>query len=106
MAVRLRECRCRWPIKASCLLTVCSSPTRRCRLREAFHNDGPDIRSLAGDGVTLVYDQLGEIHVYDPASGQSHPVSIEIDADLPEVRPTTWPQKSITLPFHLPASAR
>jgi len=58
------------------------------RVNEAFHNDGPDIRSLAGDGVTLVYDQLGEIHLYDPASGQSHPVSIEIDADLPEVRPT------------------
>src|SRR5450755_4354409 len=58
------------------------------RVNEAFHNDGPDIRSLAGDGTTLVYDQLGEIHLYDTASGQSHPVSIEIDADLPEVRPT------------------
>jgi tricorn protease len=54
---------------------------------EALHNGGPDIRSLAGDGATLIYDQLGEIHLYDTASGQSRPVSIEIDADLPEVRP-------------------
>ncbi|HWJ34976.1 MAG TPA: PDZ domain-containing protein [Steroidobacteraceae bacterium] len=56
------------------------------RVDEALHNDGPDIRSLAGDGTTLVYDQLGEIHLYDTANGQSHPVPIELEADLPEVR--------------------
>ncbi|HME39500.1 MAG TPA: PDZ domain-containing protein [Steroidobacteraceae bacterium] len=53
---------------------------------EVLHNDGPDIRSLAGDGTTLVYDQLGEIHLLDTAGGKGHRVSIEIDADLPEVR--------------------
>jgi tricorn protease len=54
---------------------------------EALHNDGPDIRSLAGEGKTLVYDQLGEIYLYDTATGKSHMVPIEVDADLPEVRP-------------------
>ncbi len=54
---------------------------------EAFHNTGPDIRTLAGEGNTLVYDQLGEIYLYDTASGKSHLVPIEVDADLPEVRP-------------------
>jgi tricorn protease len=54
----------------------------------ALANAGPDIRSLAGDGATLVYDQLGEIHLYDTTSGQSHRVPISIDADLPEVRST------------------
>ena len=54
---------------------------------EALHNDGPDIHTLAGQGDTLVYDQLGEIHLYDTASGTSKLVPIEIDADLPEVRP-------------------
>jgi tricorn protease len=56
------------------------------RVAEALHNDGPDIRSLGGDGTTLVYDRLGEIHLYDTATGQSHQVPIQIDADLPEVR--------------------
>jgi len=56
------------------------------RVTEALHNAGPDIRSLGGDGATLVYDQLGEIHLYDTATGQSHQISIQIDADLPEVR--------------------
>jgi tricorn protease len=53
---------------------------------EALHNDGPDIRSLAGEGATLVYDQLGDIHLFDTATGKSRRVPIDIQADLPEVR--------------------
>jgi tricorn protease len=58
------------------------------KVAEALHNDGPDIRSLAGDGNTLVYDQLGEIHLFDTAGGKDRRVPIEIQADLPEVRPS------------------
>ena len=57
------------------------------KVTKALDNSGPDIRTLAGAGDTLVYDQLGEIHLYDTASGKSQAVPIEIDADLPEVRP-------------------
>ncbi|MGA8741227.1 MAG: PDZ domain-containing protein [Terracidiphilus sp.] len=53
---------------------------------QALANDGPDIRSLHGEGDTLVYDQLGEIYLYDTKAGTSKLVPIEIDADLPEVR--------------------
>jgi tricorn protease len=56
------------------------------KVTEALANDGPDIRSLAGEGNTLVYDQLGELHVFDTTTGKSQLVHIEIDADLPEVR--------------------
>ncbi len=45
------------------------------------------LRTLAANGSTLVYDQLGEIYLFDTATGKSHKVPIEIDADLPEVRP-------------------
>ena len=54
---------------------------------QALANDGPDIRSLHGAGDTLVYDRLGEIYLYDTKSGTSKLVPIEIEADLPEVRP-------------------
>jgi tricorn protease len=54
---------------------------------EALHNTGPDIRTLSANGSTLVYDQLGEIYLFDTATGKSNKVPIEIDADLPEVRP-------------------
>ena len=53
---------------------------------QALANDGPDIRTLAGEGNTLVYDRLGDIYLFDTATGSSHVVPIEIDADLPEVR--------------------
>lgn len=54
---------------------------------QALENDGPDIRSLSAEGGTLVYDRLGDIYLYDTATAQSRLVPIEIDADLPEVRP-------------------
>jgi tricorn protease len=55
---------------------------------EVLKPSGPQIRSLDGRGSTLVYDQLGEIYLFDVASGKSKLVAIEVDADLPEVRPT------------------
>ena len=57
------------------------------QVKEALHSTGADIRTLAGEGNTLIYDQLGEIHLFDTATGESHVVPIEVDADLPEVRP-------------------
>jgi tricorn protease len=56
-------------------------------VKEALANAGPDIRSLSGEGNTLVYDQLGEIYLFDTATEKKTQVPIEIDADLPEVRP-------------------
>jgi tricorn protease len=54
---------------------------------QALKNEGPDIRSMAGEGNTLVYDRLGEVYLFETATGASHLVPIELDADLPEVRP-------------------
>ena len=54
---------------------------------ESLKNAGkPDIHSLSGGPGGLVYDQLGEIYLYDTASGQTHQVSIDVSGDLPEVR--------------------
>jgi tricorn protease len=61
--------------------------SKKSPVTEALPNDGPDIRSLAGEGGTLVYDRLGDIYLYDTATATSHVVPIEVDADLPEVRP-------------------
>jgi tricorn protease len=46
----------------------------------------PDVHSLSGGPGGLVYDQLGEIYLYDIATGQSHLVPIDVTGDLPEVR--------------------
>ncbi|WP_158942286.1 S41 family peptidase [Granulicella sp. S190] len=47
----------------------------------------PDIHSLAAGPGGLVYDELGEIYLYDTSSGESHRVPIDVTGDLPEVRP-------------------
>ena len=54
---------------------------------EVFSNTSSnDLHSLSGGPGGLVYDQLGEIYLFDPASKQSHMVPINVDSDLPEVR--------------------
>jgi tricorn protease len=51
-----------------------------------FHADF-DVRSLTAGGGLLAYEQGGRLHLYDPASGESKPISISIGADLPYTRP-------------------
>ena len=59
------------------------------KVDEVYHNTGSDIRSLASDGQSLVFDRLGEIYTLDPAQAAAGPrkVAIAADADLPDVRP-------------------
>ena len=62
--------------------------TAAATVRELVHNpDGLDIRSASAGPGAIVYEQLGEIHVYDIASGAQHRVPITVSADLPQVRP-------------------
>jgi tricorn protease len=53
---------------------------------EVFHNTGSDIRSLASDGHTLVFDRLGELYTLEPG-GQPKLVQIDVTGDMPDVRP-------------------
>ena len=53
---------------------------------EVVKNDGPDIRSAGAGPGGIVYDRFGELFLYDTASGQAHKISVEVSADLPDVR--------------------
>ena len=46
-----------------------------------------DITSASAGPGGIVYEQFGQIHIYDVASGKEHAVPIQITADLSEVRP-------------------
>jgi tricorn protease len=46
-----------------------------------------DIVSASAGPGGIVYEQFGQIHLYDIASGKEHAVPIQIAADLSEVRP-------------------
>jgi len=58
---------------------------------EVVKNDGADIRSASAGPGGIVYDRFGELFLYDTASGQTHQVSVDVSADLPEVRPRLSP---------------
>ncbi len=58
---------------------------------EAVKNDGADIRSASAGPGGIVYDRFGELFLYDTASGQTHSISVDVSADLPEVRPRLSP---------------
>ncbi len=55
-------------------------------LTEVVKNDGADIRSASAGPGGIVYDRFGELFLYDTASGQTHQISVDVSADLPEVR--------------------
>jgi tricorn protease len=55
-------------------------------VKEVAKNDGADIRSASGGQGGIVYDRFGELFLYDPSSGQTHPIPVDLSADLPDVR--------------------
>ena len=48
--------------------------------------EASELRSVSSGPDGLVYDQLGEIYLFNPASGKPRQIPIDIAADLPEVR--------------------
>jgi tricorn protease len=50
------------------------------------HTDFPVLNASAGGGK-IVYEQAGWLHLLDPATGQSHKLTIGVAADLRETRP-------------------
>lgn len=59
-------------------------------VREVYHNASPDIRSLASDGTTLVFDRLGELYTLTPGA-EPRRMALEVDGDMPDVRPRILP---------------
>jgi tricorn protease len=55
---------------------------------------GFDIASAQAGPGGIVYDQFGDLKLYDYASGATHSVPVRIDADLPQVRPHFAPLKA------------
>ena len=68
-------------------MTLFSYDPQTRKVTELIRNTGKDIMSASAGPGGIVYEQFGQIHIYDIASGKEHAVNIEIDADLTEVRP-------------------
>ena len=68
-------------------MTLFSYDPRSKAVSELIKNTAKDMVSASVGPGGIVYEQFGQIHVYDIASGKTSPVPIEIEADLAEVRP-------------------
>ena len=56
------------------------------KVTQLFKNEGLDIKSAAAGPGAIVFDQFGEIKLYDLKSGKISKVNITLNADLPSVR--------------------
>ena len=57
------------------------------QVREAVKNDGFDFKSAAAGPDAIVIEQFGALKLYDLKSGQVKTVPVQINGDLPELRP-------------------
>ncbi|MEO8724794.1 MAG: PDZ domain-containing protein [Acidobacteriaceae bacterium] len=56
------------------------------KVEQVVANNGMDIKSAAAGPGGIVYDQFGELHLYDFAAKQQHVVPVSIHSDLPNTR--------------------
>ncbi len=68
-------------------MTLFSYDPQSKKVTELVRNTGKDIMSASAGPGGIAYEQFGQVHIYDIASGKEHAVNIEIAADLNEVRP-------------------
>jgi tricorn protease len=57
------------------------------RVAQVIKNDGLDIKSASAGPDAIVYEQFGEIKLYDLKTGKTNKVNITLNADLASVRP-------------------
>jgi tricorn protease len=67
--------------------TLFGCDVKSLKVSKLMDNDGFDIQSASAGPGGIVYSEFGSIHIYDLASGKSHPVHISIASDLPGLRP-------------------
>jgi tricorn protease len=62
--------------------------TRSKQVEEALPSDGRDIKSVSAGPDAIVFEKLGSIHLFDPATGREHAVEVRLTgADFPPARP-------------------
>jgi len=61
--------------------------TKSKQVNAALASNGADIKSASAGPDAIVYEQFGSIHLFDPATGKEHTVSIQVTGDFPAVRP-------------------
>ena len=67
-------------------VTLFAYDTKAKTVKQVIENKGLDFKSLSAGPDALVYEQFGGIYMYDPQSGKTERVNIQIVGDLPATR--------------------
>ncbi len=68
--------------------TLFAYDTESKRVTKLLPNNGFDIKAASMGPGAIVYEQFGEIHLYDLKSGKQEKVNIRVNGDLPATRPS------------------
>jgi len=61
--------------------------TKTNKVTRAIANNGLDFKSASAGPGAIVYEQFGELHLYDLETGKAKAVPVKLAGDLPELRP-------------------
>ncbi len=68
-------------------VTLFAYDTNSKQVKQVIENTGLDIKSASAGPGAIVYEQFGEIHLFDLTTGQQHPLKIRVAGDIPSLRP-------------------
>ncbi|HYW67728.1 MAG TPA: PDZ domain-containing protein [Candidatus Dormibacteraeota bacterium] len=68
-------------------VTLFAYDSKAKTVQQVIENNGLDFKSLSAGPDALVYEQFGGVFIYDPQSGKTQRVNIQIAGDLPATRP-------------------
>lgn len=60
---------------------------KKRRVRQVTQHNDFDVRWVSTGGGSVVYEQGGQLHLFDPSTEESAPLEIQIQTDLPHTRP-------------------
>ncbi len=68
-------------------VTLFAYDTRSKAVNQVLENKGLDIKWASAGPGAIVYEQFGEIYLFDPSGGVSRRVPIHVAGDIPALRP-------------------
>ncbi|MCU1289731.1 MAG: peptidase, partial [Acidobacteria bacterium] len=68
-------------------VTLYSFDTKTKKIAQEIENNGLDLKTASAGPDGIVYEQFGSINIYNPSSGKTGKVGINLNGDLPQIRP-------------------
>jgi tricorn protease len=68
-------------------VTLFAYDTDTKQVAQVLENHGLDIKSASAGPGAIVYEQFGQLHLYDLTTGKASKLDVQVNADLTQVRP-------------------